>query len=69
MEIVRKRQVRLARHQAIGELLGHILPILDAALGQAVRAVNHATATAYRHIGREAILHPAGGEIIYFPSW
>jgi hypothetical protein len=69
MDTVRESQVRLARYKATGELLGRVTPILDAPLGQVVRAVNHATVTAYRHIGRrEAILHPAGGEFIYFPA-
>jgi hypothetical protein len=67
METPRERQVRLARQQVTGELLGRIFSILDVALGQAVRAstmLRHA----YRRIRREAILHPAGGEFIHFPS-
>jgi hypothetical protein len=31
------------------------MSILDAARGQVVRAVNHATVTAYWHIGREVV--------------
>jgi hypothetical protein len=36
-------------------LLGRIASILDAARGQVVRAVNHATVLAYWHIGREMV--------------
>ncbi len=35
--------------------LGRITSILDAARGQVVRAVNHATVSAYWHIGREVV--------------
>jgi hypothetical protein len=41
--------------QATDDLLGRITSILDAARGQVVRAVNHATVSAYWHIGREVV--------------
>lgn len=44
-----------ARLQATDDLLGRITSILDAARGQVVRAVNHATVSAYWHIGREVV--------------
>jgi hypothetical protein len=44
-----------ARWQAADDLLGRIASILDAARGQVVRAVNHATVSAYWHIGREIV--------------
>jgi predicted nuclease of restriction endonuclease-like (RecB) superfamily len=40
---------------AADDLLGRIASILDAARGQVVRAVNHATVSAYWHIGREMV--------------
>lgn len=49
------RQVDNARSQATDDLLGRITSILDAARGQVVRAVNHATISAYWHIGREVV--------------
>ncbi len=49
------RHVDSARLQATDDLLGRIMSILDAARGQVVRAVNHATVSAYWHIGREVV--------------
>ncbi|MDB6102337.1 MAG: hypothetical protein JWO52_2336 [Gammaproteobacteria bacterium] len=49
------RGVDSARLQATDDLLGRITSILDAARGQVVRAVNHATVSAYWHIGREVV--------------
>jgi hypothetical protein len=49
------RHVDNARSQATDDLLGRITSILDAARGQVVRAVNHATISAYWHIGREVV--------------
>ena len=44
---------------AADDLLGRIASILDAARGQVVRAVNHATVLAYWHIGRVvSMFHP-----------
>ena len=40
---------------AADDLLGRIASILDAARGQIVRTVNHATVSAYWHIGREVV--------------
>jgi hypothetical protein len=44
-----------ARSRATDDLLGRIMSILDAARGQVVRAVNHATVSAYWHIGRAVV--------------
>jgi hypothetical protein len=41
--------------RATDDLLGRIASILDTARGQVVRAVNHATVSAYWHIGREVV--------------
>src|SRR5882757_1791281 len=49
------RRVNRARAQRTDDLLGRITSILDAARGQVVRAVNHATVSAYWHIGREVV--------------
>src|SRR5882724_13227980 len=49
------RGVDSARLQATDGLLGRITSILDAARGHVVRAVNHATVSAYWHIGREIV--------------
>jgi predicted nuclease of restriction endonuclease-like (RecB) superfamily len=49
------RRVNRARSQRTDDLLGRITSILDAARGQVVRAVNHATVSAYWHIGREVV--------------
>jgi hypothetical protein len=49
------RGVDSARLQATDDLLGRITSILDAARGQVVRAVNHATVSAYWHIAREVV--------------
>ena len=49
------RHVDNARSRATDDLLGRIMSILDAARGQVVRAVNHATISAYWHIGREVV--------------
>jgi predicted nuclease of restriction endonuclease-like (RecB) superfamily len=49
------RDVDNAWWQATDDLLGRIASILDAARGQVVRAVNHATVSAYWHIGREVV--------------
>ena len=60
MDTVREIQIRIARHKAIGELPGRVIPVLDAPFGQVVRAVNHATVAAYRHIGRREAIPPSG---------
>jgi predicted nuclease of restriction endonuclease-like (RecB) superfamily len=49
------RRIDSARLRATDDLLGRITPILDAARGQVVRVVNHATVSAYWHIGREVV--------------
>jgi predicted nuclease of restriction endonuclease-like (RecB) superfamily len=49
------RDVENAWWQATDDLLGRIASILDAARGQVVRSVNHATVSAYWHIGREVV--------------
>jgi hypothetical protein len=53
--------------EATDDLLGRITSILDAARGQVVRAVNHATVSAYWHIGREVVeaLQQGGERAIY----
>ncbi len=49
------RRVDGARLQAKDDLLGRIISLLDAARGQVVRAINHATVSCYWHIGREVV--------------
>ena len=49
------RRIDSARLRATDDLLGRITSILDAARGQVVRVVNHATVSAYWHIGREVV--------------
>src|SRR5882724_7963030 len=49
------RRVDSARLQTTDGLLGRITSILEAARGHVVRAVNHATVSAYWHIGREVV--------------
>jgi predicted nuclease of restriction endonuclease-like (RecB) superfamily len=49
------RHVDSAWWEATDDLLGRITSILDTARGQVTRAVNHATVSAYWHIGREMV--------------
>jgi predicted nuclease of restriction endonuclease-like (RecB) superfamily len=51
-----------SRVHASNALLGRIASILDAAHGQVVRAVNHATVSAYWHIGHEVVKALRQGE-------
>jgi hypothetical protein len=51
-----------SRMHASTALLGRIASILDAAHGQVVRAVNHATVSAYWHIGQEVVKALQQGE-------
>ena len=49
------RDVDNGRLQTTDDLLGRIASILDAARSQVVRAINHATVSAYWHVGREVV--------------
>jgi hypothetical protein len=49
------RHVDSAWRRATDDLLVRITSILDAARGQVARVVNHATVSAYWHIGREVV--------------
>lgn len=50
-----RQEIDSDRMQSADPLFGRIASILDAARGQVVHAVNHATVVAYWHIGREMV--------------
>ena len=55
VEPLRNRHACGARRQGSDDLLARVIPILEAARGQVVRAVNHAMVSAYWHLGREVV--------------